>query len=202
MGKQKYYVVWKGKNPGVYDSWQKCQGEIKNIKGARFKSFDDIKKADNAYSIGYDEYKKTSPIINEVDGPNLDSISVDAASSGNPGKMEYRGVDTKTKKVLFKMGPFNNATNNIGEFLALVHGVAMMEKESDKKIIYSDSITAISWVKKKRCQTKLKKNKENEEVFDLIARAILWLKKNNYSIIIKKWETKLWGEIPADFGRK
>tara|TARA_B100001109_G_scaffold81420_1_gene66482 strand:+ start:1285 stop:1893 length:609 start_codon:yes stop_codon:yes gene_type:complete len=202
MGKQKYYVVWKGKKPGVYDSWQKCQEEIKNIKGARFKSFDDVKKADNAYSIGYDEYKKTNPIINEGDGPNLDSISVDAASSGNPGKMEYRGVDTKTKKVLFKMGPFNNATNNIGEFLALVHGVAMMEKESDKKIIYSDSITAISWVRKKRCQTKLKKNKENEEVFDLIARAILWLKKNNYSIIIKKWETKLWGEIPADFGRK
>ena len=202
MGKQKYYVVWKGKKPGVYDSWQKCQEEIKNIKGARFKSFDDVKKADNAYSIGYDEYKKTNPIINEGDGPNLDSISVDAASSGNPGKMEYQGVDTKTKKVLFKMGPFNNATNNIGEFLALVHGVAMMEKESDKKIIYSDSITAISWVKKKRCQTKLKKNKENEEVFDLIARAILWLKKNNYSIIIKKWETKLWGEIPADFGRK
>ena len=202
MGKQKYYVVWKGKNPGVYDSWQKCQQEIKNIKGARFKSFDDVKKADNAYSIGYDEYKKINPIINEGDGPNLDSISVDAASSGNPGKMEYRGVDTKTKKVLFKMGPFNNATNNIGEFLALVHGVAMMEKESDKKIIYSDSITAISWVRKKRCQTKLKKNKENEEVFDLIARAILWLKKNNYSIIIKKWETKSWGEIPADFGRK
>lgn len=202
MGKQKYYVVWKGKNPGVYDSWQKCQEEIKNIKGARFKSFDDVKKADNAYNIGYDEYKKTKPIINEGDGPNLDSISVDAASSGNPGKMEYRGVDTKTKKVLFKMGPFNNATNNIGEFLALVHGVAMMEKESDKKIIYSDSITAISWIRKKRCQTKLKKNKENEEVFDLIARAILWLKKNNYSTIIKKWETKLWGEIPADFGRK
>jgi len=202
MGKQKYYVVWKGKNPGVYDSWKKCQEEIKNIKGARFKSFDDVKKADNAYSIGYDDYKKTNPIINEGDGPNLDSISVDAASSGNPGKMEYRGVDTKTKKVLFKMGPFNNATNNIGEFLALVHGLAMMEKESDKKIIYSDSITAISWVRKKRCQTKLKKNKENEEVFDLIARAILWLKKNNYSIIIKKWETKLWGEIPADFGRK
>ena len=202
MGKQKYYVVWKGKKPGVYDSWQKCQEEIKNIKGARFKSFEDVKKADNAYNIGYDEYKKTNSIINEGDGPNLDSISVDAASSGNPGKMEYRGVDTKTKKVLFKMGPFNNATNNIGEFLALVHGVAMMEKESDKKIIYSDSITAISWVRKKRCQTKLKKNKENEEVFDLIARAILWLKKNNYSIIIKKWETKLWGEIPADFGRK
>ena len=48
----------------------------------------------------------------------------------------------------------------------------------------------------------LKLSTKPEEVFDLIDRAILWLKKNNYSIIIKKWETKLWGEIPADFGRK
>tara|TARA_B100001778_G_scaffold180427_1_gene148389 strand:- start:111 stop:719 length:609 start_codon:yes stop_codon:yes gene_type:complete len=202
MGKQKYYVVWEGKKPGVYDSWQKCQDEIKNFKGARFKSFDDLKKADNAYRIGYDEYKKMNTLINEGEGPDLDSISVDAASSGNPGKMEYQGVDTKTKKVLFKMGPFNNATNNIGEFLALVHGIAILAKQSNKKIIYSDSITAMSWVRKKHCQTKLKRNKENEEVFILVERAITWLKENSYSVLIKKWDTKNWGEIPADFGRK
>ena len=116
--------------------------------------------------------------------------------------MEYQGVVTETKEVLFKMGPFNNATNNIGEFLALVHGIAILEKDLKKKIIYSDSITAISWVRKKRCQTKLVRSKENEEVFSLIDRAILWLKENKYSAIIKKWETKNWGEIPADFGRK
>mgnify|MGYP001180287177 FL=1 len=133
---------------------------------------------------------------------DMNSISVDAASSGNPGTMEYQGVDTNTKEVLFKMGPFKNATNNIGEFLALVHGIAMLEKQSDKKIIYSDSITAMSWVRKKHCQTKLKRNKANEEVFVLVDRAVLWLKKNDYSVIIKKWETKIWGEIPADFGRK
>ena len=203
MNKQKYYVVWKGKSPGVYDSWSKCQEEIKNIKGSLFKSFNNIKQANMAYNIGYDEYKKSIKKIDIVDdGPNLDSISVDAASSGNPGKMEYQGVDTKTKEVLFKMGPFNNATNNIGEFLALVHGIAMMEKESDKKIVYSDSITAMSWVRKKRCQTKLKKDEENKEVFNLVDRAILWLKENNYSVVIKKWKTKSWGEIPADFGRK
>ena len=137
-----------------------------------------------------------------LDSPELNSISVDAASSGNPGIMEYQGVDTKTKEVLFKMGPFNNATNNIGEFLALVHGIAILEKDLKKKIIYSDSITAMSWVRKKRCQTKLSRNKENEEVFILLDRAILWLKENKYSAIIKKWETKNWGEIPADFGRK
>ena len=152
--------------------------------------------------MGYDKYKENSEKDNVIDGPVLNSISVDAASSGNPGVMEYQGVDTETKEVLFKMGPFNNATNNIGEFLALVHGIAIIEKDLKKKIIYSDSITAMSWVRKKRCQTKLVRSKENEEVFVLIDRAILWLKENKYSAIIKKWETKNWGEIPADFGRK
>ena len=202
MSKQKYYVVWKGNNPGVYKSWEKCQKEIKNIKGALFKSFGDIEEAHKAYEMGYDEYKKNSVKDYVLEGPELNSISVDAASSGNPGIMEYQGVDTETKEVLFKMGPFNNATNNIGEFLALVHGIAILEKDLKKKIIYSDSITAMSWVRKKRCQTKLSRNKENEEVFILVDRAILWLKENKYSAIIKKWDTKNWGEIPADFGRK
>ena len=202
MGKQKYYVVWRGNNPGIYKSWEECQVQIKNIKGALFKGFEDMVQAKEAFKLGYDNYKNKSVSYNNINGPEMNSISVDAASSGNPGVMEYQGVDTNTKEVLFKMGPFKNATNNIGEFLALVHGIAMLEKQSEKKIIYSDSITAMSWVRKKRCQTKLLRNKENEEVFLLVDRAILWLKENKYSSIIKKWETKNWGEIPADFGRK
>ena len=202
MSKQKFYVVWKGNNPGVYQSWEKCQSEIKNVNGALFKSFSNLEEAKKAYDQGYEEYKQSLDYKNVLDGPELNSISVDAASSGNPGLMEYQGVDTNTKEILFKMGPFNNATNNIGEFLALVHGIAILEKKSDKKIIYSDSITAMSWVRKKHCQTKLKRNEKNEEVFVLVERAITWLKQNNYSVIIKKWDTKNWGEIPADFGRK
>ena len=202
MSKQKFYVVWKGNNPGVYQSWEKCQNEIKNVNGALFKSFASFEEAKKAFDQGYEEYKQSLDYKNISDGPELNSISVDAASSGNPGIMEYQGVDTNTKEILFKMGPFNNATNNIGEFLALVHGIAVLEKKSEKKIIYSDSITAMSWVRKKHCQTKLKRNEENEEVFVLVERAITWLKQNNYSVIIKKWDTKNWGEIPADFGRK
>ena len=202
MNNKKFYVVWKGNNPGIYFSWAECQNEIKNVKGALYKSFKNLEEAKNAFSNGYEYYKKSKNIKNLDNGPDLNSISVDAASSGNPGLMEYQGVDTKTKEVLFKMGPFNNATNNVGEFLALVHGIAMLEKSSKLKIIYSDSITAISWVRKKRCQTKLSRNKQNEDVFVLIKRAVLWLKKNKYSVLVKKWETKLWGEIPADFGRK
>ena len=181
MSKQKFYVVWKGNNPGIYQSWEKCQNEIKNINGALFKSFDGLEKAKKAYEQGYEEYKQSLDYINISDGPELNSISVDAASSGNPGVMEYQGVDTNTKEILFKMGPFNNATNNIGEFLALVHGIAVLEKKSEKKIIYSDSITAMSWVRKKHCQTKLKRNEENEEVFVLMERAITWLKAVSYT---------------------
>ena len=202
MSKQKFYVVWKGNNPGIYQSWGKCQDEIKDFNGALFKSFANLEEAKKAYDLGYREYKQSLDFKNVSDGPELNSISVDAASSGNPGIMEYQGVDTNTKEVLFKMGPFNNATNNIGEFLALVHGIAILEKQSTKKIIYSDSITAMSWVRKEHCQTKLIRNKENEEVFVLVERAIRWLKENNYSVMIKKWNTKNWGEIPADFGRK
>ena len=130
------------------------------------------------------------------------SIAVDAASSGNPGKMEYQGVDTRSRKCLFRQGPFPEGTNNIGEFLAIVHGLAFLKERGSDRVLYSDSRTAISWVRKKRCNTKLEPNARNRELFDLIRRAENWLEKNSYQTPIVKWETQAWGEIPADFGRK
>jgi ribonuclease HI len=127
---------------------------------------------------------------------------VDAASSGNPGRMEYRGVDTESQKQIFHKGPFENGTNNIGEFLALVHGLALLKQKNSNRIIYTDSRTAISWVNKKQCNTKLARNADNAVMFQLVDRAVLWLKNNTYITTIVKWETKAWGEIPADFGRK
>ena len=132
----------------------------------------------------------------------MHSIAVDAASSGNPGIMEYQGVDTRTKKRLFKQGPFPEGTNNIGEFLAIVHGLAFLKERSSDRVLYSDSRTAISWVRKKRCNTKLEPNARNKSLFELIGRAERWLETNSYSTPIVKWETAAWGEIPADFGRK
>ncbi|HBB48571.1 MAG TPA: ribonuclease H [Flavobacteriaceae bacterium] len=134
--------------------------------------------------------------------PNLYSIAVDAASSGNPGRMEYQGVDTQTGKLLFHQGPFAQGTNNVGEFLALVHGLAYLKKEGSDRAIYSDSRIAIGWVRKKKCGTKLAPHSSNKILFELIVRAETWLRSNTYSTSILKWETKVWGEIPADFGRK
>ena len=199
--KNKYYVIWKGYKTGVFYSWDDCKKYTENFQGAKYKSYKTENEAKSAFKIGYKEsFGKKLILSNEK--PNYNSISVDAASSGNPGVMEYQGVDTKTKKIIFKLGPFRQGTNNIGEFLALVHGLAELKKQKSSKAIYTDSITAISWVNKKRCNTKLEKVKANEELFKLIDRAILWLNKNNYETKILKWKTKIWGEIPADFGRK
>ena len=140
--------------------------------------------------------------LKKIGVPNINSISVDAASSGNPGIMEYRGVNTQTKKILFHKGPFQKGTNNIGEFLALVHGLAYLKKEKSNKIIYTDSKTAISWVSKKRCNTKVVSCFENQPLFELVQRAESWLINNTFTTRVLKWETKAWGEIPADFGRK
>lgn len=209
--KKKYYTVWKGHNTGVFESWDDCKAQIKDYKGAQYKSFASFDAAKKAYKEGPKDYIGKSKTfkselsevqLKKIGQPNYNSISVDAASSGNPGIMEYRGVDTKTKKQLFIQGPFEEGTNNIGEFLAIVHGLAFLKQHNSDRIIYTDSKTAISWVKKKNCNSKLERNAKNKPVFDLVDRAVKWLKENTYTTTIVKWETKAWGEIPADFGRK
>jgi len=209
--KQKFYVVWYGNPAGIFDSWKECQMSIKGVSGAQYKSFDTFAEAKIAYNKEYADYKgkntkkkKTlsKAELAKIGEPNLYSIAVDAASSGNPGKMEYRGVDTQTHQQLFHQGPFHQGTNNVGEFLALVHGLAYLKKEKNDRMIYSDSRIAMGWVKKKKCNTKLKKTSRNEKIFELIERAENWLKTNSYATQVVKWETKAWGEIPADFGRK
>ena len=209
--KKKYYAVWKGHHTGVFESWDDCKAQIKDYQGAQYKSFATFEAAKAALKGNYKDYvgknktfkSELSPVqLQKIGQPNYHSIAVDAASSGNPGIMEYRGVDTKTKKQLFIQGPFEEGTNNIGEFLALVHGLAFLKKHQSDRIIYTDSRTALSWVKKKTCNTKLARNAKNEALFELVDRAVDWLKKNTYTTVIVKWETKAWGEIPADFGRK
>lgn len=128
--------------------------------------------------------------------------AVDAACSGNPGPMEYRCVDLATGAVVFHFGPMHG-TNNIGEFLAIVHALALMERDGIKgKAIYSDSHNAILWVKKKQCKTKLERTQRTEQLYQIIARAENWLRTHRVTTPILKWETQKWGEVPADFGRK
>jgi ribonuclease HI len=208
--KKKYYVVWNGKNPGIYNGWQACKKEVDGVEGARYMGFISKEAAEKAFKSSYEVSlksktikKKGSPeLLKKFGLPNYNSISVDAASSGNPGIMEYQGVDTKTGKKLFRQGPFEQGTNNIGEFLAIVHGLAFLKKHGSKRILYTDSKTAMSWVRKKKCNTRLEASKKNSALFELVRRAEDWLHTNSFETPVVKWETKAWGEIPADFGRK
>ena len=221
--KKKFYVVWSGLNPGIYHNWDDCQAQIKGVKGAVYKSFDSKEEAERAYASPAYEYvrrkEKTRPIPPcDGGGTNtamtesplfgrgmgeapLYALAVDAACSGNPGPMEYRGVYLGDGKEIFHFGPVYG-TNNIGEFLAIVHALALLDKQGLKMTIYSDSRTAISWVRKKCCKTQLERTAETEALFQLIERAEAWLKSHRVTNPIVKWETDKWGEVPADFGRK
>lgn len=211
MSKKKFYVVWKGKETGIFSSWDSVKKLVQGFEGAQYKSFADKKEAEKAFQKKFSDYKgkDTKKIVlsnyekSKYGKPITNSLTVDAACSGNPGKMEYRGVLNHNKQEVFKMGPFENGTNNIGEFLALVHGIALLKNKNLPKMpIYSDSKIAISWLKKKECRTNVVFDSSNSDLLKLIHRAEKWLKENSYTNPILKWETKAWGEIPADFGRK
>lgn len=205
---KKFYVVWNGRINGVYKNWDSCKQQIDGFEGAQYKSFLSLEEAEVAFTKTYAAYKGivSKPVIDKdllakVGNPLKNSIAVDAACSGNPGLMEYRGVVTDSKKQLFIQGPFEHGTNNIGEFLALVHGLAYLQKHQKFTTpIYSDSKIAIGWVKDKQCRTKVLP--VNIQLKEMILRAEDWLRNNSYKNPILKWETKVWGEIPADFGRK
>lgn len=262
MQANKYYVVWKGYAPGVYDSWEEAEIQVSGYPDASYRAFKTQEAAVEAWREGFDKEgliqevaremarlqkegtviefdenkannknvsavdknvsnnygsvtsatnksaktnkkETTKKVIVQTPPPyNTYAIAVDAACSGNPGPMEYRGVFIKTDQVLFKVGPIEQGTNNIGEFLAIVHALAMQEKQGTSIPIYSDSVNAQKWVRQGFCKTTLEENEVNAPIFDLIRRAESWLRTHTFRVPIYKWETKEWGEIPADFGRK
>ena len=203
-------MVWEGAKIGVFESWGECKKSIHGFKGAKYKSFKTFDLAKKAFSENYDNYEGKDIFENthsekqfeDIGKPIIDSVSVDAACSRKEGKVEYQCIDNSTHMQYFYFGPLYQSTNNIGEFLALVHALAYMKLNNDDRPIYTDSKTAMSWVKRKMCNTKLLRNDKNARSFELLDRAIKWLIENDFRNEILKWETKAWGEIPADFGRK
>ncbi len=225
----KFYVVWKGRNPGIYETWDDCKTQTVGFKGSSFKSYLTKEEAKSAYASGSLKsanaksanakstnaknanetgalpVKKSNP---KVPKPHSDpifvknTISVDAACSGNPGPMEYRGVLTDNpNEEIFHFGPMEG-TNNIGEFLAIVEGLKYLSSNGSDIPLYTDSITAMKWVRDKKAATTLKNTDKTAATFRLINEAEHWLHANAYETKIIKWDTKGWGEIKADFGRK
>lgn len=222
----KYYVVWVGRHPGVYDNWADAKEQIESFPGALFKGFktkdaavkafrsaDNEAPADVAHRfITAAKERMSSPRPRQKAGEPIDfsafpeidplAIAVDASCLGNPGKMEYRGVEVATGREVFRLGPLEGGTNNIGEFLAIVHALALLKQQGSDRTIYSDSRTAMSWIRKGHSNTKLIPTRENHRVVELLVRANTWIANHTWPNRIVKWETERWGEIPADFDRK
>ncbi len=217
---KKYYVVWKGRQPGVYDNLEDAMEQVEDFPGASFKSFDSPQAAAQAFrnSETRTDRKELGNILLQSSRNNLpksgtpdymsfpeidlDGWAVDASCLGNPGRMEYRGVELMTGRELFRVGPFEKSTNNIGEFLAIVHALALQNQTGEKHTIYSDSVTGMAWVRNRKVKTQLTRSPENEKSFRMMERALSWLNSHSYSTRILKWQTERWGEVPADFGRK
>ena len=211
--KRKFYVVWEGRAPGVYDSWEECEAQINGYHGARYKSYSSQTDAVAAFrGDGNDDLEifrvigsHKSDIVNYSAFPEirLDAIAVDGACSKNPGPMEYRGVMVATGEEVFRIGPLAGGTNNIGEYIALIHAASLLARRGDFTTpIYSDSKTALAWLRRGHSNTTIKPTAENGKVIELLRRADAWLANNRIINPVLKWNTELWGEIPADFGRK
>ena len=217
---KKYYVVWTGRHPGVYDDLNDAMEQVDDYPGASFKSYASAQEASDAFRKGTarsDRNDVGGLLLNaqrhnipEAGKPDymqfpeidLNGWAVDAACAGNPGRMEYRGVELMTGREIFRIGPFEQSTNNIGEFLAIVHALALMANLGERHTIYSDSVTGMSWVRNRKVKTQLKRDASTEKSFQMMERALSWLNTHSYDVKIRKWDTDRWGEVPADFGRK
>lgn len=203
MAGKKFYVVWAGRNPGIYNTWAECAEQVNGFNNAKYKAFPTEAQAKTAFVADWQEYiGKPTPLAALPPEVVADSISVDAACDGSPGRLEYRGVHTGTAEEIFHVGPLENGTNNLGEFLAIVHALALLKKEGKASPIYSDSRNALMWVKDRRIGSKLARTAQTEAVWALVDRALTWLNNHDYANPLLKWQTEAWGEIRADFGRK
>ncbi|MBD2577352.1 viroplasmin family protein [Oscillatoria sp. FACHB-1406] len=194
----------------MFTTWADCEQQVKGFSGAVYKSFKTRAEAESALQSPEQGFlpsqKPPKPQPQQIlvlpSECIARSICVDASCLGNPGDVEYRGVDTQTGEEIFHQSPLPYGTNNLGEFLAIARGLAYLKERGLDWPIYSDSRTAMLWVKNRQVRTTLTRSAKNQEIFELIDRALDWLENNEYRNRILKWDTTNWGEIPADFGRK
>ncbi len=202
LAKQKFYVVWRGRKTGIFVTWADCSAQVQAFGGAQFASYETRAEAEQAFAGPYEAAIKPRPSVAGLPPEVAKGYAVDAACNGSPGDLEYQCVKNDTREKIFHQGPFEAGTNNVGEFLAIVHALAHFKRHHIVAPLYSDSRTALAWVRDGKCKTELERSDRNAKLFELIERAERWLHENEFDTPVRKWNTPVWGENPADFGRK
>lgn len=167
----KFYVVWKGRTPGIYSDWNSCNAQVHGFPGPKFKSFPTREAAEAAYakgsSAGSAPSRTRSPASRspasrragpktwtgaEVDALKVDTkIFSDGACDPNPGQAGS-GVAVYRDDVLEELwyGLYEpQGTNNTAELHAL-HQALLMAKEETRQgrsaVALSDSKYSIQCV--------------------------------------------------------
>lgn len=205
---RKFYVVWKGRRPGIYTTWDEAKRQVDGYGGARYKSFPSREAAEAAFGGPAPVWRDGAGSDPEPRKPSAELLArlgdfyiADAACSGNPGRLEYRCLHVPTGRYLFERA-YPRGTNNIGEFLAVAETLMLLAERSITAPVYSDSKIALNWIKAGRCKTQLPAGARERALFEAIDRAEAWLAAHRCPNRVLRWDTDEWGENPADYGRK
>ncbi len=197
----KVYVVWKGRQPGVYDSWDEARAQVEGFAGARYKAYPSRAAAERAFR--QTSAADAAPWLMAEPKPRLPALAVDAAAPGPQGPATYRGVvlhpDGRVEEV-FRVGPLPGLTANAGEFLALVHGLRWLHERGLAWPVYSDSRVARGWLERGRAHTRHRPT--TGPAARRLDEAEAWLRRVHTRPPVLPWRTDVWGENPADFGHK
>jgi ribonuclease HI len=163
---KKFYVVWEGREKGIFTDWDTCKKHIDKFAGAKYKSFKSRADAESAFQGGAQTaLKKPKPAPRKYTGKGLKTYSAeeiadlpaqtkiftDGGCEPNPGQAAS-GVAVYRGGLVSELwyGLYNpQGTNNTAELNALHQALLMAENEVAKQepvAIFCDSKYAIQCV--------------------------------------------------------
>lgn len=193
--KKKYYVVWRGRETGIFTSWDACLRSVNDFQGALFRGYSTWEEAHDAHLNGYWREVAKNKAVTPTTEVIRHSFATDAVHNAD-GTFSYFITDIEQSRTIYRSPSFHDSNLNVCRFLAIVHALAILTKTSDTRPVYSPSATAISWVSRRECRTSLCRTLGNTVTFDLIIRAGRFLADNLMSNPILRWESESWGEVP------
>lgn len=138
----------------------------------------------------------------------MQGVFVNCKCEDNPGIAKFQLYDLNLKKVLTVSDNFY-CSNDLTEFLGLVNSIYYCFHNNHEHL-FSNSETAISWIRKKKYRSNLIRTKETEITWDKINKALKWLKTLEYTdksgsfrdpstkkiVYVHKWLESEWGKSP------